>query len=275
MGIEAGLDLLACPRCGSGLDLVAAGAGRALACASGHSFDVAKQGYVNLLGGPEPGNADTAAMLAARQRVHASGLFEPVAAEVATHLVGRPRVLEVGAGTAYYLARALGDDDAGVGIALDVSKAAARVAARADRRIAAVVADVWSALPVADHCLDAVLCVFAPRNLAEFARVLRPDGRLVVVTPRPEHLAGLRDRHGLLEVPAGKADQLAAAAAEFFEPVANSGLVRAADVDAALAADVIAMGPNAFHRVPDDVTAGSIVVAVNIQVFRPLAPTAA
>ena len=275
MGIEAGLDLLACPRCGSGLDLVAAGAGRALACASGHSFDVARQGYVNLLGGPEPGNADTPAMLAARERVHASGLFEPVAAEVVAQLVGRPRVLEVGAGTAYYLARAIGDDDAGVGIALDVSKAAARVAARADRRIAAVVADVWSALPVADHCLDAVLCVFAPRNLAEFARVLRPDGRLVVVTPRPEHLAGLRDRHGLLEVPAGKADQLAAAAAEFFEPTANSGLVRAVDVDAELAADVIAMGPNAFHRVPDDVAAGSVVVAVTIQVFRPLAPTVA
>ena len=111
MGIEAGLDLLACPRWGSGRDLVAAGAGRALACASGHSFDVARQGYVNLLGGPEPGNADTPAMLAARERVHASGLFEPVAAEVAAQLVGRPRVPAVGAGTAYHPARAIGGAD--------------------------------------------------------------------------------------------------------------------------------------------------------------------
>ncbi len=273
MGIEAGLDLLACPRCGSGLGLVGTGSGRTLRCGSGHSFDVAKQGYVNLLGGPEPGNADTGDMLAARTRVHASGLFDPVAAEVAAHLDGRPRVLEVGSGTAYYLVRALGDDEAGTGIALDVSKAAARLAARSDPRVAAVVADVWRGLPVADHCLDGVLCVFAPRNLAEFARVLRPDGRLVVVTPKPEHLAGLRDRHGLLEVPAGKADQLAVAAAEFFEPLSVGGLVRSRQVDAGLAADVIAMGPNAFHRVPEQVSGGNLVVAVNIQVFRPLAPT--
>lgn len=182
-------------------------------------------------------------------------------------------MLEVGSGTAHYLRRSLGDDEAGVGVALDVSKAAARLAARLDPRIAAVVADVWRGLPIADHCLDGVLCVFAPRNLAEFARVLRPDGRLVVVTPKPEHLAGLRDRHGLLEVPAGKADQLALAAAEFFEPLSLGGLVRTSQVDAALAADVIAMGPNAFHRVPEDVTGGNLVVAVNVQVFRSLAVT--
>jgi len=273
VGIEAGLDLLACPRCGSGLELGGEGAGRALRCASGHSYDVAKQGYVNLLDGPEPRNADTAAMLAARARVHASGLFEPVAADVAAHLVGRPRVLEAGSGTAHYLVRALGDDDAATGIALDVSKAAARLAARADPRVTAVVADVWRGLPVADHCLDGVLCVFAPRNLAEFARVLRPDGRLVVVTPKPEHLAGLRDRHGLLEVPPGKADQLAVAAAEFFEPLSVGGLVHSRQVDAALAADVIAMGPNAFHRPPEQVSGSNLVVAVNVQVFRPLAPT--
>lgn len=272
MGIEAALDVLACPRCGSGLELVEADGGRALRCASGHSFDVARQGYVNLLGGPEPGNADTAAMLDARARVHASGLFEAVAAQVAAHLAGRPRVLEVGAGTAYYLVRALADDDAGLGIALDVSKAAARRAARADPRITAVVADVWQGLPIADHSLDGVLCVFAPRNVAEFARVLRPDGRLVVVTPMPEHLAGLRERHGLLQVPAGKADQLAVAAAEFFEPLSLGGLVRRHQVDAELAADLIAMGPNAFHQVPRDPSGGAIVVAVNIQIFRPLPP---
>ncbi len=270
MSIEAALDLLACPRCGSGLAVAPSGGGRALRCTREHSFDIARQGYVNLLEGPEPGNADTAAMLAARTRVHASGLFEPVADQIATHLVGRPRVLEVGSGTAYYLVRSLGDDDAGVGIALDVSKAAARLAARLDPRVSAVVADVWRTLPIADHCLDAVLCVFAPRNLAEFARVLRADGRLVVVTPKPEHLAGLRDRHGLLEVPAGKADQLAVAAAEFFEPLARTGLVRTREVDAALASDVIAMGPNAFHRVPQDVAGGNLVVAVDTQVFRPL-----
>jgi 23S rRNA (guanine745-N1)-methyltransferase len=270
VAIDTALDLLACPLCGGALEHT----GSTLRCLSGHSFDVARQGYVNLLGGPEPGNADTAGMLAARSRVHATGLFEPVADEVRGRVTGRPRLVEVGAGTGYYLQRALGDDGV-AGIALDVSKAAARLAARLDARIAAVVADVWRPLPLRDGCLDAVLCVFAPRNLSEFARVLRPDGRLVLVTPRPEHLAGLRDRHGLLEVPADKAEQLAVAASEFFELLATTNLMWRRDLSAGEAADVIAMGPNAFHRLPDTVEAGPVSIAVTVQTFAPLSPAAA
>ena len=51
-----------------------------------------------------------------------------------------------------------------------------------------VVGDVWQPLPVAENAVDVVTVVFAPRNAPEFARVLRPGGRLVVVTPRPGHL---------------------------------------------------------------------------------------
>ena len=266
MAIDVATDLLACPACRSGLDV----ADGALHCVKGHSFDLARQGYLNLLGGPEPANADTTAMLAARSRVHAAGIFEPVAAQVAAQVAGRMSLLEVGSGTAYYLTRALGDDPAAVGVALDVSKAAAKVAARADPRIAAVVADVWKPLPVRDRCLDAVLCVFAPRNLPEVARILRPDGVLVVATPRPGHLAGLRDRHGLLKVPSGKADQLTAAASEFFELHDTRLLRRQVPVSAELAVDLIAMGPNAFHRVPQDVAGGAVTIDITVQTFRPL-----
>ena len=266
MGIEAASDLLACPLCRSGLSVTDG----SLRCMSGHGFDLARQGYANLLGGPEPANADTPAMLSARARVHAAGIFAPVAAQVAGQVRGSTAVLEVGAGTAYYLATALGDDPGAVGVALDVSKAAAKAAARTDQRIAAVVADVWHPLPVRDRCLDAVLCAFAPRNLPEFARVLRPHGVLVIVTPRPEHLAGLRDRHGLLRVPSDKADQLVIAASEFFELVDTRLLRHQVDVSAALAADLIAMGPNAFHRLPEDVDAGSVTIDITVQTFRPL-----
>ena len=266
MALEDALDLLACPRCGTAFNPVPG----AVRCTSGHSYDLARQGYLNLSSAPEPANADTPAMLAARDRVHAADLFETVAHVVRDRLDGRPRVLEVGSGTAYYLRFALGDDETAVGVALDVSKAAARLAARADPRITAVVADVWRPLPIRDHSLDGVLCVFAPRNLAEFARVLRPDGRLVVVTPKPDHLAGLRDRHGLLHIPAGKADQLATAAAEFFETVSVTGLTRTREVRADLVADLVAMGPNAFHRLPQDVVGSSVTIAVTIQTFTPL-----
>lgn len=268
MGIEAAAGLLACPLCQSAMGVTEG----ALRCEHGHGFDLARQGYANLLGGPEPANADTVAMLAARARVHAAGIFAPVAARVAGQVSGRSTLLEVGAGTAYYLASALGDDQATVGIALDVSKAAARTAARADPRIAAVVADVWQQLPVRDRCLEAVLCAFAPRNLPEFARVLRPDGVLVVVTPRPGHLAGLRDRHGLLQVPPDKAGQLILAASEFFELMDTRLLRHQVAVSSALARDVIAMGPNAFHRVPEDVDPGTLTIDITVQTFRPLSP---
>jgi 23S rRNA (guanine745-N1)-methyltransferase len=266
VGIDVATDLLACPVCRSGLGV----ADGSLTCENGHSFDLARQGYLNLLGGAEPANADTAAMLAARGRVHAAGIFDPVAEQVAARVSGRMSVLEVGSGTAYYLARALGEDPAAVGVALDVSKAAAKLASRADPRIAAVVADVWKPLPVRSRCLDAILCVFAPRNLPEFARTLRPDGVLVVATPRPGHLAGLRDRHGLLEVPAEKADRLAAAASEFFELHDTRLQRRQVAVSAELAADLIAMGPNAFHRVPEDVAGCTVTIDITVQTFRPL-----
>lgn len=270
MSIAEAVPLLVCPSCRAGLTL----ADRSVRCPAGHSFDLARQGYLNLLGQAQPANADSAQMLAARARVHDAGLFDVVAEAVGAGLARRSRILEVGSGTAYYLRRALGDDPEAVGIALDVSTAAGRAAARSDPRIAAVVADVWRALPVRDHCLDAVLCVFSPRNLTEFARVLRPDGRLVVVTPKPEHLADLRDRHGLLRIPQDKAENLAVAAAEFFEPVSTTGLLRTRETTPELAQDLVAMGPNAFHQVPEHVEGGMATIAVTVQTFVPLSTPA-
>lgn len=266
MSLDRVQDLLSCPNCGSEMVL---DAGR-LQCALGHSFDVAREGYVNLLGGAEPANADTTAMLAARRRVQSVGVFAPVA-EVVAHLArSRSPVLDAGAGTGYYLAAALGDEQAAVGVGIDVSKAAARQCARADARIGAVVADVWQRLPVVDRSVGVVLSVFAPRNLGEFVRVLQPDGRLVSVTPRPDHLAELRAAHDLLDVPTGKAEQLVAAAAEFFDLVDTRVVRYRFDASAELARDLIAMGPNAFHTVPAEVDATTVGIDVTVQSFRPL-----
>jgi len=259
-------DLLSCPTCAGGMTLDAG----SLRCPLGHSFDVARQGYVNLLAGAEPANADTAEMLAARERVQSSGVFAPVA-EVVAHLCrGRSPVLEAGSGTGYYLSAALAADPTVVGVGLDISKAAARHCARCDVRIGAIVADVWGRLPLHDRSVEVALSVFAPRNLGEFARVLQPDGRLIAVTPRPDHLAELRARHDLLDVPAGKAEQLAGAAAEFFDLVDTRVVKYRVDAAAEVARDLIAMGPNAFHTLPDSVEATSIGIDVTVQSFRPL-----
>jgi 23S rRNA (guanine745-N1)-methyltransferase len=132
------------------------------------------------------------------------------------------------------------------------------------------VADVWERLPLRDRSIEVVLSVFAPRNLAEFSRVLQPDGRLIAVTPRADHLAELRSQHDLLDVPAGKAEQLAGAAAEFFDLVDTRVVKYHVSATAGLASDLIAMGPNAFHTLPTAVAGGSVGIDVTIQSFRPL-----
>ena len=153
------LPLLRCPHCTGPL----ADAGPAVRCPRGHGFDVARQGYLSLLaGGGGTSTADTAAMVQARAAFLGAGHYDALSEAVAA-AVGRGPVVDVGAGTGHHLARVL-DRVEGPGLALDLSKHAARRAARAHPRAGAVVADAWRALPVADAVAGTVLSVFAPRH---------------------------------------------------------------------------------------------------------------
>jgi 23S rRNA (guanine745-N1)-methyltransferase len=241
-------DLLVCPVCGGDFRP----GGRSLRCAAGHTFDLAKQGYVNLLpGDARPGTADSAEMVRARTDFLAAGHYAPLAGAVAATVPAEcGTVLDAGTGTGYYLAAVLDRHPGAVGLGLDLSKFALRRAARAHPRARAAVWDLLQPLPVRSAAADALLDVFAPRNPAEYARVLAPDGVLVVVTPEPEHLAELRAaRAGMLAVDAGKAGRLA-------EGLTASGLFRAdghevlaypMELTAAHAADAVGMGPSARH----------------------------
>lgn len=264
MSIAAATGVLACPGCGGALQLVEC----ALVCARGHAFDIARQGYANLLGGPQPANADTPAMLDARERVLASGLFDPISDDVARRARAAAVLAEVGAGTGFHLARALDGIPGGRGVAFDVSVAAARRAARCHPRAASVVADVWAGLPVLPRRLGAILCLFAPRNMVDFARVLGHRGLLVVVTPNADHLSGLRERHGLLDIDPHKEDRLRRSAVGLFDPIVAKRLAYTRRVGADGVRDLIAMGPNAFHGAPTEVADADVTVSVTVHVFR-------
>jgi 23S rRNA (guanine745-N1)-methyltransferase len=251
-------DLLACPVCAarSDPDVPLTPVGRSLRCPAGHAFDLARQGYLNLAGRAEPQHADTVAMVAARERFLESGAYDPVADAVlraARGLRDGGAVLEAGAGPGWYLARLLAGlaaDGVGArGLALDISVAACRRAAvrTAGSPVGVLVADVWGPLPIQSGTVEAVLSVFAPRNAAEFARVLAPGGRLVVVSPLPDHLAGLRAAWGLLDVEPGKQERLASVLAEHLVPAGANQVRFAVEPAPALLADLVAMGPNAFH----------------------------
>lgn len=264
MSLAAARGLLACPVCSASLTIEE----RAARCREGHSFDAAKQGYLNLLGSAQPANADTADMVSARERVLAVGTFDAVDAALVRRLGMARTILDVGGGTGHHLARVLDAAPDARGVTLDVSVPAARRAGRAHERAAAVVADAWTALPLLPRRFDAVMCVFAPRNMAEFARVLGDGGLLAVVTPDPAHLLSVRERYGLLGIEADKDDRLVRQASGWFEPVGRHRVRADVDADADLVRDLIAMGPNAFHGVPDVVEPLTTEVAVSLWLFR-------
>ncbi|GAB3869847.1 hypothetical protein GCM10027610_130310 [Dactylosporangium cerinum] len=114
---------------------------------------------------------------------------------------------------------------------------------------------MWQGLPVRDATADVILDIFAPRSGAEFARVLRPDGALVVVTPAPGHLAELVAALGMVGVDPAKPERLAAGLRPWFTLAGTVPLRAELALDRAAAAALVGMGPSAWHTDPAKVTA--------------------
>ena len=180
-----------CPHCGEQLT----GGERTWSCGSGHVFDRAREGYVNLLVGgrlPSGPSGDDDAMVRARRAVFDAGLYDPIIDAVAAVVAAeRPTaVLDAGCGEGTYLSRAASASGA-EGWGIDISKVAVRLAAKRYDSCRFAVASSYR-LPFADESFDALIDVFSPRPFDELLRVLRPGGVAVVVTPGADHLAALK-----------------------------------------------------------------------------------
>jgi 23S rRNA (guanine745-N1)-methyltransferase len=208
-----------------------------LVCPRGHSFDVARSGYINLLQPQDrrskrPGDTGTA--VAARRRLHDRGVTEPLLGGIAEIAGPSPDdiVLDAGCGDGYYLgtlARRTGFDAHGVDISLPAVEAAAHryperewIVANADRFV-----------PYADDSFSLVLSITARMNSGEFRRILRDGGRLLVALPGPDDLIELRG--------AGR-DRVARTVETFaqdFNLVEQRRVTTTADLDAAAVQDVL------------------------------------
>ncbi|GAA0542612.1 methyltransferase domain-containing protein [Paractinoplanes ferrugineus] len=219
---------------------------RALRCPAGHSFDMAKQGYADLSAGRLPHVGDTAEMVADRADFLAAGHYDFIGDALTPYAAGG-FVVDAGVGTGSYLARVLDAAPEAVGLGLDVSKPALRRAARAHPRAAAVLADLWRPLPIVSGSARIVLNVFAPRNGAEFRRVLRPDGVLLVVTPGADHLGELIATSGMIRVDPDKQARVREALDEYFALETARPHERALHLTAAEARTLIGMTPSARH----------------------------
>lgn len=256
------VDVLADPIDGSALTLV--DDNRRLVSESGHSFDIARQGYVTLAGGAGIRYVgDDSSMIHARETFLSGGHFAPFVEAVSNsvHLAldeanvpddASPVICEVGAGTGYYLAHALDDIENSRGIGIDVSVPAAKMLSKCHPCVGAVVADAWSRLPLRDASIDAITVVFAPRNASEFARVLKPGGQVIVLTADAGHLEELREPLGIIGVEKGKVQRMIDQAAGNLVPVSDPEPIEfTMHLDQDSIASQIGMSPSARHIHPD------------------------
>jgi 23S rRNA (guanine745-N1)-methyltransferase len=255
---------LRCPVCGDTLGLSA----RTASCSRGHTFDLAKQGYLNLLPPGSTGiEGDSAAMVDARVDFLGAGHYAPIRdALIKQTPAGAGLVVEVGAGTAYYLAGVVDAVPGRIGLALDVSRYAARRAAKVDPRIGSVVCDAWRELPLQDDAAQVLLNVFAPRNAAEMARVLAPGGVLLVVTPNQGHLSEIIGVLGMVRVDEEKERRLAETLTGHFERLGSESVEVAMRLDHAAVERLVAMTPSARHTDADVLAARLAVLAEPMEV---------
>lgn len=190
------MSLFCCPICSAPLSR----GERSYTCPNGHCYDIAKEGYVNLLPANrkharDPG--DDKEMVAARTRFLDGDHYAPLRDALCRLIAARSpeTLLDSGCGEGYYTAgvcAALREQAPGFRAAgVDLSRSALKKAARRDKSAEFAVASVYH-LPVTDRSADLLLNCFSPLALDEFRRVLRPGGGFLYVVPGAKHLWELK-----------------------------------------------------------------------------------
>ncbi|MDC4988715.1 methyltransferase domain-containing protein [Acinetobacter baumannii] len=182
---------LMCPVCRQRLELVS----KTWRCEQGHSYDIAKQGYVNLhvvqhKHSKNPG--DTPESIDARRAFLQGGYYQPLQQAI-VHLLKDLKakmVLDIGCGEGYYTSAMQQVVEQCIGV--DIAKNAVQRAAKLNDKVTWVVG-TGATLPVIDQSMDVCTSLFSPIPQTEILRVLKDDGYLIVVTPATDHLYAMRE----------------------------------------------------------------------------------
>jgi 23S rRNA (guanine745-N1)-methyltransferase len=239
------MNVLMCPVCQGQLQFEE----QRWCCQNQHSYDQAKQGYVNLhmvqhKHSKHPG--DTAEAVAARQRFLRAGFYQKLQQQVVA-CVGKLAVdsaLDIGCGEGYY-SQAMATVIPQL-VAVDIAKAAIQTAAKQDvQRQVTWVVGTGAVLPILDQSVQLCSSLFSPLPKAEMLRVLAQHGYLLLVTPAARHLYALRE--ALFEqVKAHQPEKFVAQMAPEFELIEQSLVCDQLHLNQQQLKDLIAMTPYAW-----------------------------
>ena len=245
-------ELLMCPICREALHLE----GKTWQCENRHSYDQAKQGYVNLhvvqhKNSKSPG--DTPDAVAARRRFLQTGAYQPLQQAVSEllHSISAKAVLDIGCGEGYYT-QAMADVVPQV-VAVDIAKSAVQTAAKQahqsneNHKVQNItwVVGTGAVLPVLDQSMEVCTSLFSPLPKVEMLRVLKKQGYLIIVTPAPQHLFAMREAL-FDEVKAHEPDKFVTQMSPEFSLISKQIITTDLDLDQQQLKDLIAMTPYAW-----------------------------
>ncbi|MDV2581336.1 putative RNA methyltransferase [Alkalibacillus haloalkaliphilus] len=188
--LEQQINLFQCPICH---EKMKTGDGK-LTCPNRHMFDLAKQGYINMVQQSKKTQYDQS-LFEARQRLTQSGFYRELILAIESLLQSRDTefLLDAGCGEGSHLAQILDKIDHQFGVGVDIAKEGIQTAAKAYESGQWIVGDLANT-PFTDKAFDVILNILSPSNYQEFTRLLKDDGIVMKVVPGPEYLKELREQ---------------------------------------------------------------------------------
>jgi 23S rRNA (guanine745-N1)-methyltransferase len=245
-----------------------------LLCPRGHSFDIARSGYINLLQPQErrskqPGDAPAA--VEARQRLHDRGVTGPLlnAISAAITPTSEDVILDAGCGDGFYLgnlAPSAGFEAHGLDISIPAVRAAARRFPNSKGRFEWIVANADRLIPYSDASFSCVLSITGRMNAPEFRRVLRQDGRLLVALASPVDIIELRGREEL-DQGRDRVPRTIETFAREFKLIDQRQVTTIADLDAEAVHDVLVSIYRPMRSRP--IEAMRVTFSLDLLLFRP------
>ncbi|MFP5112967.1 putative RNA methyltransferase [Bacillaceae bacterium C204] len=187
-----------CPHCEGSLKVADL---KSLKCSNNHTFDFAKQGYVNLMTHPSSSHFNNKLFEARQKIIMESNLYaslhEKISKVIKEHMgvsIFPFLILDAGCGEGSHLQRILDKCMNGImtGVGLDISKEGIVMAAKKYKDPIWLVGDLAKS-PLEDQSFHVILNIFSPSNYKEFKRILVPNGLVIKVVPRSNYLKELRE----------------------------------------------------------------------------------